>query len=294
MDFLNLFNFALLFATFRVATPLIFASMGGLVSERAGVINIALEGFMLVGAFSSAVAALHLHSPWIGLLFGMFCAGILAALYALFVIQFKANQIVAGMAINLIASGIPPFVGNLLYHLTGNTPNLPVEGRFTFEPLFLAWVLVFGVALWYSKISSGLWVRFAGEIPEALEATGVSARKVRWSAVIASGALAGAGGASLSLYLSSSFSREMTAGRGFIALAALIFGRWKPLPTAAVCLFFGFADAIQIRLQSLELAGTKIPVQFIQILPYLVTILVLAGFVAKSHPPKSLGQNLEH
>jgi general nucleoside transport system permease protein len=132
---------------------------------------------------------------------------------------------------------------------------------------------------------AGLWVSFAGEHPEALDAAGVRVNRVRWIAVLVSGALAGMGGASLSIFLSSSFSRDMTAGRGFMALAALIFGKWKPLPTALACLLFGFADAIQIRLQG---AGS-IPVQFIQILPYLVTILVLAGFVGRSRPPKALG-----
>lgn len=282
----------LFFATFRVATPLIFASMGGLISERSGVINIALEGFMLIGAFSAAVAALYFGSPWMGLLISAICAMIFASVYALFVIEFKANQIVAGAAMNLFASSLPPLVGNLLYNFTGGTPSLPLESRFTYEPLILAWLLVLILMYWYSKSNSGLWVRFAGEKPLALESAGISTRRVRWISVLASGALAGMGGATLSLYLSSSFSREMTAGRGYIALAALVFGRWKPLPTALVCLFFGLADAVQIRLQGMELEGFKIPVQFIQILPYLVTLIVLAGWVTKSRPPKDLGQPL--
>lgn len=293
IELIDLWLLPLIFAAFRVATPLIFASMGGLVCERSGVINIALEGFMLVGAFASAVAALHFGSPWMGFIIGMLCASVLSGLYALFVIELKADQIVAGMAINLIASGIPPFIGKIAFNLTGGTPNLPIESRFTFEPLVLSWLAVLLITLWYTKTTSGLWVRFAGETPHALESSGISPRKVRWMAVLTSGVLAGTGGATLSIYLSSLFSREMTAGRGFIALAALVFGRWKPLPTAAVCLFFGFADALQIRLQGLEVAGTKIPVQFIQILPYVVTILVLAGLVTKSRPPKSLGQSLD-
>jgi simple sugar transport system permease protein len=133
-------------------------------------------------------------------------------------------------------------------------------------------------------------VNFAGEHPEALAAAGIRVNRVRWAAVLVSGALAGMGGASLSIFLSSSFSRDMTAGRGFMALAALIFGKWKPLPTALACLLFGFADAVQIRLQGVALWGDEpIPVQFIQILPYLVTIFVLAGFVGRSRAPKALG-----
>ncbi|MDB6020808.1 MAG: rbsC, partial [Pedosphaera sp.] len=144
--------------------------------------------------------------------------------------------------------------------------------------------------LWMKHTPAGLWVSFAGEHPDALNAAGIRVNRVRWLAVLTSGALAGMGGASLSVYLSSSFSRDMTAGRGFMALAALIFGKWKPIPTALACLLFGFAEASQIRLQGVILWGKEpIPVQFIQILPYIVTILVLAGFVGHSRAPKALG-----
>jgi simple sugar transport system permease protein len=137
---------------------------------------------------------------------------------------------------------------------------------------------------------SGLWVRFAGEKPEALNAAGVRVNRVRWMAVLTSGALAGLGGASLSIFLSSAFSRNMTAGRGFMALAAMIFGKWKPIPTAIACLLFAFADALQIQLQGVVLWGTEpVPVQFIQILPYVMTILVLAGVVGQSRAPRALG-----
>jgi len=137
---------------------------------------------------------------------------------------------------------------------------------------------------------SGLWVSLAGEHPEALDAAGIRVNRVRWAAVLVSGALAGMGGATLSVFLSSSFSRNMTAGRGFIALAALIFGRWKPVPTAIACLMFGFAEALQFRLQGVSLGdGKPIPVQFIQVLPYVVTVLVLAGFVYRSRPPQAAG-----
>jgi simple sugar transport system permease protein len=135
----------------------------------------------------------------------------------------------------------------------------------------------------------GLWVRFAGEHPEALDAAGVRVNRVRWMGVLISGALAGLGGATLSVFLSSSFSRNMTAGRGFMALAALIFGKWKPVPTALACLLFGFTDALQITLQGVVIGGHEVPVQFIQILPYVVTIFLLAGFVGKSRAPKALG-----
>ena len=280
----------LLASTLRVSTPLIFAALGGMFSERSGVINIALEGMMLIGSFAAAVGTLVAHSPWFGSACGMAAGLALAAIYGLFVIRLRANQIVAGTAINMLAMGLTPFLCKILYDVTGSTPAIPIGERFQSAPLYMSWVLVVICFLWLKYTPTGLWVGFAGEHPDALDTAGVRVNRVRWSAVLVSGALAGMGGASLSIFLSSSFSRNMTAGRGFMALAALIFGKWKPLPTALACLLFGFADAVQIRLQGVTVWGDKpIPVQFIQILPYLVTILVLAGFVGRSRPPKALG-----
>jgi ABC-type uncharacterized transport system permease subunit len=277
-------------STLRVSTPLIFAALGGMFCERSGVINIALEGMMLIGAFGAAVGTLVSHSPWLGSACGMGAGVVLAAIYGLFVIRLRANQIVAGMAINMLAMGLTPFFCKILYDVTGSTPSIPIAERFQSAPLYLSWGLVVICFLWMKYTPTGLWVSFAGEHPEALAAAGIRVNRVRWVAVLVSGALAGMGGASLSIFLSSSFSRDMTAGRGFMALAALIFGKWKPLPTALACLLFGFADAVQIRLQGVALWGDQpMPVQFIQILPYLVTILVLAGFVGRSQAPKALG-----
>ena len=280
----------LLESTLRVSTPLIFAALGGMFSERSGVINIALEGMMLVGAFGAAVGTLVTHSPWLGSAWGLGAGVLLAAVYALFVIRFRANQIVAGTAINMLALGLTPFLCKIRYDVTGQTPAIPIEERFHSAPLYLSWLLVALCWWWMKYTRQGLWLSFAGEHPEALDAAGIRVNRVRWAAVLASGALAGLGGASLSVFLSSSFARNMTAGRGFMALAALIFGKWRPLPTAVACLLFGFAEAVQIRLQGVALWGKDpIPVQFIQILPYLVTILVLAGFVGRSRAPKALG-----
>jgi simple sugar transport system permease protein len=281
--------FQLIASTLRVSTPLIFAALGGICSERSGVINIALEGLMLLGAFGAAVGTLATHSPWLGAACGMAAGIALAAIYGFFVIRLRANQIVAGAAINMLALGLTPFLCKILYDVTGSTPAIPISDRFQTAPLYLSWVLVALCFLWLNHTPSGLWMSFAGEHPEALDAAGVRVNRVRWLAVLASGALAGIGGATLSVFLSSSFSRNMTAGRGFMALAALIFGKWKPIPTAFACLLFGLADAVQIRLQGASIQGIQIPVQFIQILPYVVTILVLAGFVGKSRAPKSLG-----
>ncbi|MGZ3745199.1 MAG: ABC transporter permease [Pseudobdellovibrionaceae bacterium] len=282
-----------LFSGVRMATPMIFASMGGMMSERSGVVNIALEGFMLTGAFTAAVAADSLHSPWMGWLCAILAGSLIGALYAFFVIELKADQIVTGTALNLLTAGGMPFLTKILFSSTGSTPSLALGERFSFEPVILAFLLVGVLTYWFYQTHSGLWLQFAGEHPQALSAAGVSVRKVRWWSVIASGAFAAMGGASLSTFLASSYSPMMTGGRGYMALAALIFGRWKPLPTLAACLFFGITDALQIRLQGVHIGGTEIPVQFIQILPYIVTIIALAGFFGKSEAPKSLGKVLE-
>lgn len=281
---------SLLSAGLRMATPMIFASIGGLLSERSGVVNIALEGFMLTGAFAAAVVAYYTHSEWVGWSLALLAGCVIGAVYAFFVIELKADQIVTGTAINILTVGMMPFLTKILFNSTGSTPSLALEDRFSFEPVAMAFILVAGVTYWFYQTHSGLWLQFAGEHPDALASAGRSVRKVRWFSVIASGAFAALGGASLSTFLASSYSPMMTGGRGFMALAALIFGRWKPVPTLAACLFFGITDALQIRLQGVSIGSIEIPVQFIQILPYVVTIIALAGFFGKSEAPKSLGK----
>lgn len=281
----------ILASTLRVSTPLVFAALGGFLSERSGVINIALEGLMLLGAFAAAAVAYATHSAWLGALGGMGAGLALAALYGLSVIPLRANQIVAGTAINLLAAGLAPFLSKIFFDSPGSTPSLPLGSRFE-SGILTAIAAALVIVLWAGSrfTPGGFWLRFAGENPGALAAAGVRVNRVRWLAVLASGCLAGLGGASLSTYLASSFSRDMTAGRGFMALAALIFGKWRPVPAALACLLFGLADAMQIRLQGVVLWGTEpVPVQFIQILPYVITIGVLAGFVGTSRPPRELG-----
>jgi ABC-type uncharacterized transport system permease subunit len=284
---------ALAASTMRVSLPLIFAALGGLMSERAGVINIALEGGMLLGAFVAAAVTLTTGSPLLGLAAAVAAGSIYGAIYAFFSIEARSNQIVAGTAMNMLAIGLTPLLCKALYGSGGSSPSIPIENRLGMEVILFAGLLILAIHFWFYRSASGLWLRFAGEHPQALSAAGVRVRAVRWSAVILSGALAALGGAVLSIALSSSFSRGMSAGRGFIALAALIFGKWKPIPTAFACLLFGLMDAGQIRLQGLVLWGSEpVPVQFIQILPYIFTVLVLAGFVGKSRPPQALGGSL--
>ncbi|MGZ3768845.1 MAG: ABC transporter permease [Bdellovibrio sp.] len=291
MDYL-IMVFSLSLATLRLATPLIFASMGGLMSERSGIVNVALEGFMLIGAFAGAVAGHHYNSAWIGWLFTIAAGAAIGAFYALFTIKLKSDQIITGMAFNLLVMGLIPFITKILYNSTGSTPPIDVLSRFGYEPMIMSLILVIVINFWLYKMRSGLWLLFAGEHPEALVSSGINIRKVRWIAVTLSGVFAAWGGASLSLFLSSSYSPLMTGGRGFMALAALIFGKWKPIPTLGACFLFAFADALQIRLQGIKFWNVEVPVQFIQILPYFVTIIALAGFIGKSRAPKALGKTL--
>jgi general nucleoside transport system permease protein len=280
----------LLNSTLRVSTPLLFAALGGMMSERSGVINIALEGMMLMGAFAAASVTYAAHSPWIGALSAIAVGMVVAALYAFFVIELRANQIVAGTAINMFAAGLTPFLSKVFYESSTSTPSLPIDLRFQSAPIWVAGGCVVLSWVLFHWTPAGLWIRFAGEHPEALDSAGVRVKRVRWIAVLMSGALAALGGASLSTFLASSCSRNMTAGRGFMALAALIFGKWRPVETTIACLLFGLSDALQIRLQGVVLWGSDpVPVQFIQILPYLVTVLVLAGVVGQSKAPRALG-----
>jgi simple sugar transport system permease protein len=284
---------SILFSTLRVSIPLIFAAMGGFFSERSGIINIALESKMLVGAFFGALCAYHFHSPYVGFL-GAAAAGAMAGLvYATAVISLKADQIVSGVAMNLFAAGLTPLLCNYFFGATGSSASLDVESRFQTAPVFLAFVTALLIILWSRYSASGLWHRLAGEEPIALTAAGISVTKLRWISLLLSGALAGMGGASLSIFLSSSFSRNMSAGRGFIALASLILGKWKPLPTLFACLFFAFTEALQIRLQGFTLpSGSTLPTQILFAIPYLVTLVILAGWVGSSKAPSALGKNL--
>lgn len=277
-------------STVRLATPLTFACLGGYLSERSGVINIALEGMMLVGAFAAAVVAHESGSPWLGFVMGGGAGAVLAMSYAGLTIGARANQIVAGTGINMLAVGIPPFVAKVLYDVTGSTPSLTLAERFQYAPIVLVVVVSLFIAAWSRFLRSGLWHFFAGEKPDALSAAGISVLAVRWVSVTCGGFLAGLGGATLSILLSSSYSRNMAAGRGFIALAALILGKWRVGPAILACLFFGLTEALQIRLQGVIADnGLTIPAPFIQIVPYLATLVVLTGFVGRARPPAALG-----
>ncbi len=306
----QLLTVSLLFSTLRLATPLILAALGGLYSERSGVINIALEGLMLAGAFTGAAVTFYAQSPWLGLGSAMIAGMVVAFLMAVLCIRFKANQVVTGTGINILFLGLPAVLSGALFLSSGSTPQIPrdhlLPSLYRFVPSFvppwriltevsivsvLAIIIVLVTRYVLYKTPFGLRLRAVGENPEAADAAGVAVNRMRYIGVVLSGALAGIGGAYLSIGQSSLFTRNMTAGRGFIALAALIFGKWRPVQTMLACLLFGFADALTIQMQGVAKlpSGEDIPVQFVQMVPYLVTIIVLAGFIGQSRAPRALG-----
>lgn len=291
------FLLILLFSTIRTATPLIFAALGGLFSERAGVINIALEGLMLAGAFTAAVVTYELQNPYIGFLSGLIAGAALAFVFAIAVIKFEADQVVTGFAVSLLMIGLPAVISAAIYDSAGSTQQIAKEFllREIYNRLNVASILAFALVpvVWYViyKTPFGLRLRAAGENPAAADAAGVNVIRLRYIAVVLSGVLAAAGGAYLSIGQSSLFTKAMTAGRGYIALAALILAKWKPVPVLFACLFFGFTEALSIQMQGVVKlpSGEDIPVQFIQMIPYVLTIIVLAGFIGLSRAPKALG-----
>jgi simple sugar transport system permease protein len=292
----SILTLSLLFSTIRLATPLVWAAIGGLYSERSGVINIALEGLMLAGAFTAAAMTYYTHSPWVGLGSAVVAAAFFAFILAVVCIRFKANEVVAGTGINILFLGLPAVLSGALFLSSGSTPQIPKDellpevARLSVLSL-LALLLVFATQHVLYRTPFGLRLRSVGENPEAADAAGIRVNRLRYTGVILSGVLAGIGGAYLSIGQSSLFTRNMTAGRGFIALAALIFGKWRPVQTMLACLLFGFADALTIQMQGVAKlpSGEDVPVQFIQMIPYVVTIVVLAGFIGHSRAPGALG-----
>ena len=289
-------SLALIFSTIRMATPLVWAAIGGLYSERSGVINVALEGLMLAGAFTAAAMTFYSGSPWIGLLGGMLAGALVAAVLAVACIRFQANEVVAGMGINILLLGLPAVLSGALFSSSGSTPQIARQNLVPeFGQVSALSLLALGVVMATSYVlfrtPFGLRLRAVGENPEAADAAGVRVARLRYSAVILSGVLAGVGGAYLSIGQASLFTRNMTAGRGFIALAALIFGKWRPVQTMLACLLFGFAEALTIQMQGVAKlpSGEEIPVQVVQMIPYVVTIVVLAGFIGHSRAPAALG-----
>lgn len=307
----------LLDATVRVATPLVLAAFAGMVAERSGVIDIGLEGKMLAGAFAAAAAAAATQSAWIGLAAAMGVSVSLALLHAYACVTHHGNQVVSGMAINILVAGLGPTLAIAWFGLAGHTPSLEGSARFAgfalpmsellapiplVGPLYAEVVsghnllvymtiaIVPLVAILIYRTRFGLRLRAVGENPHAVDTAGISVAAMRYRAMILCGMLCGIAGAYLSTAHAAGFVRDMTAGKGYLALAAMIFGKWRPVPTVLACLLFAFADALQIRLQGVVIPGIgQIPVQVIQALPYALTVILLAGFVGRAIAPKSSG-----
>lgn len=305
-------------STIRLSIPLLCAALAGLWSERSGVVDIGLEGKMLVAAFASAVAAFVTGSAWAGLGAGILASVLLSLVHGFAAITWRGNQIVSGVAINMLAAGVTVVLGNAWYGQGGRTP--PLEGAARFgdltlpfaramrehvpvlgllydevisghgAPVYLAILAVPITAFVLKRTRFGLRLRAVGENPAAVDTAGISVAGLRYGAVVICGVLCGLGGAYLAVSQSAGFLPQMTAGKGFIALAAVIFANWRPWPALGACLLFGLLDAIAIRLQGVLLPGIgQVPVQAIQALPYLLTVILLAGFIGKAVPPKASG-----
>lgn len=295
----------LIASALRATTPLLLAALGGLFSERSGVVNIALEGMMLFGALAAAVSVQQLELvlgvgprwiPWVGVLVAVVISGLIAAIHALVSIRYKADQIISGTAINLMAVGIPALVLTYLYNNSAtSTPvrqRLPLWGvaGFQFSPLvYLAFLMV--PVVWYVVFRTpfGLRLRAVGEHPEAADSVGINVQRMRYMGVILSGVFAGLAGAYLSIGNLNQFIANMSGGRGFIALAALIFGKWHPLGVLGATLLFGAFEAAATWLGG----GQLLPPTIVQSLPFILTMLVLAGFIGRATPPAAIGKPFE-
>ena len=307
----------MLASTLRVSTPLIFCALAGLFSERSGVVDIALEGKMLLAAFAAGACGAVFGSTTLALLAAMAAAVGVSWVHGLACVSHRGDQVVSGVAINIIAVGLTAVLGAAWFHQGGQTPpvspevriqalmpalaqaarGLPVLGTVLGDGVlghnalvYLALLLV--PLVWWTVFRTrfGLRLRAVGENPQMVDAAGVSVSRLRYTALTINGMLCGLAGSYLVLAQSASFSQNMTAGRGFMALAALIFGRWHPVKALWACLLFGFLDAAAIRLQGVQVSGIgEVPVQVIQALPYVLTVVLLAGFIGQSVAPKALG-----
>jgi simple sugar transport system permease protein len=284
----SIFSLEILVSALRMAIPLTFAALGGVYSERGGVVNIALEGIMLFGAFGAVLGAYFTGNSWIGLLVAMSFGSLIALIHAIVSITFKINQVVSGTALNIMAAGLTTFLSRLIFKAAGSSPH--IEGMTQWHIPGLNWdISPLMVIMFLCIILSqfiifrtryGLRLRACGENPYAADSLGISVIRLRYSGVLISGALGGLGGAFLSLEHARVFVEGMTTGRGFIALAAMIFGRWTPVGSFGACFLFGLAEALRMRLE-----GLGIPTQFIQMIPYIITMLVLIGVVGRAVAP---------
>ncbi len=305
-------------ATIRLSTPLVLAAMAGLFSERSGVVDIGLEGKMLAACFASASVAHFTGSPWLALLVAVFISLCLALVHGFATITHKGDQIVSGVALNILVSGLTIILGLTWFRQGGQTPSLSGDGRFLsidlpgaelmqnvpligslFKELLSGHnILVYAAfalvpIVWWVLFHTrfGLRLRAVGENPTAVDTAGISVNGLRYRAVMIGGVLCGIAGTYIAIAHNAQFTRDMTAGAGYIALAALIFGKWRPVTVLMACLLFGFLQAFAMRIEGVQLPVVGvIPVQIIEAVPYLLTVILLAGFIGKAIPPKAIGK----
>ncbi|WP_458701034.1 ABC transporter permease [Sulfurospirillum sp. 1307] len=317
MDFSLVDILSILSATIRLSVPLIFAAMAGIFSERSGVVDISLEGKLLAGAFAAASVAAVTHSAWLGLLAAIVVSMLLSLVHGFACITHRGDQVISGVAINIVVAGLTVVLGTAWFHRAGQTPTLVNDDRFM--PIKLPGVdmlsnvpilgdiyakLISGhnilvyfaflcVAITYwvlFKTRFGLRLRAVGENPKAVDTAGISVAFLRYRAVLIGGILTGIGGTYISIAQNASFIQNMSAGKGYIALAAMIFGKWKPIPAMLSCFLFGFLEALSMRLQGISIPFIgQVPVQLIQAAPYILTVILLAGFIGRAVAPKADG-----
>jgi simple sugar transport system permease protein len=279
--------------TLMYSTPLIFTALGGVMSEKSGVINIGLEGMMTFGAFAASWVAITQNNPWAGLLAGGIAGVLLAFLHAVASIKFKANQVVSGMAINFLGSGLAIFFCRIFFDGASMTPPLDLEKKIPaffnqYATVYIALIVTLIIWFTFNKTRFGLRLISAGEHPKASGAAGINVAFYRYAGVLSSGFLAGIGGGSLSIAIVSNFRPTLISGQGFIALAAMIFGKWNPVGTLFACLFFGFSQALVVFIGGFE--GLQVSSQLLATLPYVLTLIILVGFMGKTTAPSALGQ----
>lgn len=315
MDFLQLI--LTLDSTVRLSVVLMFACLAGLFSEKSGVVDIGLEGKMLISAFVAAAIAYETGSAWVGVLAGCAASLAFAMIHGVASIIYRGDQIISGVALNFLASGLTIVVGHAIYKKGGLTPTLTGDARFTEITLpfadavrdvpilgpvyselisghtalvYVAFAIVPAVWFLLYRTRFGLRLRAVGENPSSVDTAGISVIGMRFKALIFTGILCGMAGAYLSTAQAAFFGREMSAGRGYIALAALIFSNWRPIHAMGACLLFGLLEAISNLYPKIDVFGAfTIPVQFTQALPYILTVVILAGFIGKASPPRSVG-----
>ncbi len=288
MNILDSFFVLLMFSTFRLALPLVLTATGGYFSEKSGIAQLGLEGFLLIGAFVAATTTYLSHSLMLGYLTAGLSALFLAQLFCLLVLKFKSNAVVIGTGLNLFVMGLIPLISKTVFDSTGSTPSIDSTGNTLAVPV-LVLLLVITLSYYLSeKTLWGLQMKFAGEKQQALAAVGVSAVSRQWQAISFGAFITGLGGAILSTYLASSYSPLMSAGRGYIALAALIFSGWDLKKTIFISLFFSFFEALQIQAQSNSTIAAILPGEFIQMTPYILTLVALIIFKSKQKAPQEL------